>query len=196
MTSPVPQAAGPTGAGAPEGPELELKTAMQGLARDFADFQTDLTRKLSQTEERLTMLDRKTAPSPARPMLASADAGEMLHHKAFDAYLRRGDEAPMRGLEIETKGLNTMQPVDGGYLVDPETAASIQSVLSATASIRAIASVVTVEASSFDVLVDHSDVSTGWATESDPVAESDTPKIDRIPITLHELSAMPKASQR
>ena len=196
MTSPVPQAAGPTGAGAPEGHELELKTAMQGLAQDFAEFQTDLTRKLSQTEERLTMLDRKTAPSPARPMLASADAGEMLHHKAFDAYLRRGDEAPMRGLEIETKGLNTMQPVDGGYLVDPETAASIQSVLSATASIRAIASVVTVEASSFDVLVDHSDVSTGWATESDPVAESGTPKIDRIPITLHELSAMPKASQR
>ncbi len=195
MTTPVPMAAGPTGAGAPEGLELELKTAMQGVAQDFAGYAADLSQKLSQTEERLTMLESKTH-TPARPVLSQADGSDMLHHKAFDAYLRHGDEAPMRGLEIETKGLNTMQPVDGGYLVDPETAAAIRSVLTSTASIRAIASVVTVEATSFDVLVDHTDVSTGWATETGTVAESDTPKIDRIPIRLHELSAMPKASQR
>ncbi len=196
MTDPAPQAAGPSGADAPEAPELEIKTALHDFAQEFAEFQTELTRKLSQTEERLTMLDRKTALSPARPVLAQADAGETLHHKAFDAYLRRGDEAPMRGLEIETKGLSTLQAADGGYLVDPETAETIRSTLASTASIRAIASVVTVEATSFDVLIDHSDVSTGWATEASTIAESDTPKIDRIPIRLHELSAMPKASQR
>ncbi len=196
MTTPVPPAAGQSGAAAPTAPDLELKTAMQGFAQDFSAFQTELTRKLSQQEERLTMLDRKTALSPARPVLSSTDAGETLHHKAFDAYLRRGDDAPMRGLEIETKGLNTLQAADGGYLVDPETAEAIRSVLSSTASIRAISSVVTVESTSFDVLVDHTDVSTGWVTETSTIAESDTPKIDRIPIRLHELSAMPKASQR
>jgi len=46
------------------------------------------------------------------------------------------------------------------------------------------------------VLVDHTDISSGWATESGNLAESDTPTIDRISIRLHELSAMPKASQR
>ena len=196
MTTPVPLAAGQSGAGAPEDPELEIKAALNDFAQEFSAFQAELTRKISQTEERLTMLDRKTALSPARPVLAQADAGETLHHKAFDAYLRRGDEAPMRGLELETKGLSTLQAADGGYLVDPETAETIRSTLASTASIRAIASVVTVEATSFDVLVDHSDVSTGWATEASTIAESDTPKIDRIPIRLHELSAMPKASQR
>ena len=196
MTDPVPMAPGQTGTALPVADGLELKSAMQGFAQDFDAFQAEITRKLSQTEERLTMLDRKTAFTPARPVLSQADAGETLHHKAFDAYLRRGDEAPMRGLEIETKGLNTLTPVDGGYLVDPQTAESIKSTLSATASIRAIATVVTVEASSFDVLIDHSDVASGWATEADEIEPTATPKIDRIPVRLHELSAMPKASQR
>ena len=53
-----------------------------------------------------------------------------------------------------------------------------------------------VEATSFDVLVDHTDVGTGWATETATLTESDTPQIDRITIPLHELSALPKASQR
>ena len=80
--------------------------------------------------------------------------------------------------------------------MDPATAATIRGVLHNAASIRAIASVVMVESSSFDVLVDHTDISSGWATESGNLAESDTPTIDRISIRLHELSAMPKASQR
>jgi HK97 family phage major capsid protein len=39
-------------------------------------------------------------------------------------------------------------------------------------------------------------VGAGWATENGSLAETDTPQIDRITIPLHELSALPKASQR
>ena len=54
-----------------------------------------------------------------------------------------------------------------------------------------------VEATSFDVLVDHTDVGYGWASEKRTAdRETGTPQIDRITIPLHELSAMPKASQR
>ncbi len=53
-----------------------------------------------------------------------------------------------------------------------------------------------VEATSYDVLVDHSDIGSGWATETAAAAETGTPQIDRITIPLHELSALPKASQR
>ena len=85
---------------------------------------------------------------------------------------------------------------DGGYLVDPVTAGQIVGVLRSSASIRAIANVVTVEASAFDVLVDHTDIGSGWATETGAVAETGTPQVDRISIPLHELSALPKTSQR
>lgn len=173
----------------------DMKSAMVGFMSDFKGFQDDIQLKFKTQEERLTMLDRKTMIT-GRPALAMASEAEAPHQKAFNAYLRSGDDDALRGLELEGKALGTSVSADGGYLVDPQTAETIKSTLSSTASIRSIANVVNVEATSFDVLIDHSEMGAGWATETGGVAETDTPQIDRISIPLHELSALPKASQR
>ena len=173
----------------------DLTQAMSGFLQEFRGFQEGVKVKLQQTEERMTMLDRKTLRA-VRPHLAASEDTAAPHQKAFGGYLRTGDDSALRGLLPESKALSTTVNSDGGYLVDPQTAETVKSVLQSTASIRAVASVVTVEASSFDVLIDHSDTGAGWATETDPTAESSTPAIDRITIALHELSALPKASQR
>jgi HK97 family phage major capsid protein len=128
--------------------------------------------------------------------LAHAASEDAPHQKAFAAYLRSGDDDGLRGLEMEGKAMGTSVAADGGYLVDPQTADTIQNTLSSTASIRSIAAVVNVDATSYDVLVDHSEMGAGWATETSTVGDTDTPKIERISIPLHELSALPKASQR
>ena len=141
------------------------------------------------------MLDRKSL-SRARPVLSAAAAVEAPHQKAFEAYVRNGDDDALRGLELESKAMSSAVAGDGGYLVDPQTSETIKSVLKSTASIRQIASVVNVEATSYDVLVDRTDTGAGWATETDPSGETGTPTIERITIPLHELSALPKASQR
>jgi HK97 family phage major capsid protein len=143
----------------------------------------------------MNKLDRKTLMA-ARPSLAVAAEMDAPHQKAFAAYLRSGDDDGLRGLDMEGKAMNTSVAADGGYLVDPQTSDTIKGTLSATASIRAIASVVTVDASSYDVLVDHTDMGAGWATETGGLTETDSPQIDQISIPLHELSALPKASQR
>ena len=176
-------------------PAQDARQAVNGFVSDFKGFQADIQTKLQQTEERLNMLDRKTNTALRTPLAGATDMGAP-HQKAFNAYLRSGDDDALRGLEVEVKGLSTVVNSDGGYLVDPQTSDTVKSVLNATASIRAIASVVHVEATSYDVLVDHSDVGTGWATETSTVTEGATPQIDRITIPLHELSALPKASQR
>ncbi|MCK8462577.1 phage major capsid protein [Aliiroseovarius sp. S1339] len=163
---------------------------------DINTFHDDISTKLQQQEERLTMLDRKSQITAARPHLAAAADLEAPHQKAFEAYLRSGDDDALRGLELEGKAMSTAVAGDGGYLVDPQTAATIQSVLKSTASLRAVSNVVNVEATSYDVLVDHSDVGSGWATETGSTVETGTPSIERITIPLHELSALPKASQR
>jgi HK97 family phage major capsid protein len=176
-------------------PTEEVSMAVRGFVTDFRGFQSDIEAKLQQTEERMTQLDRNMAVTRRTP-LGAAEGAEAPHQKAFGAYLRNGDDAALRGLELEGKSLSTAVNSEGGYLVDPQTAEQVQSVLRASASVRAIASVVRVEATSFDVLVDHTDVGAGWSTEAGPQAETDTPQIDRITIPLHELSALPKASQR
>ncbi|MCB4379437.1 phage major capsid protein [Synechococcus sp. MU1644] len=176
-------------------PAQEVAEAVTGFVTEFKGFQADFQTKLQQTEERLTMLDRKNMTAARTPLAGAVDAGAP-HQKAFNAYLRSGEDDGLRGLELEGKSLSTAVNSDGGYLVDPRTSETVKSVLNATASIRSIASVVNVEATSFDVLVDHTDVGAGWATETATQAETDTPTIDRITIPLHELSALPKASQR
>jgi len=176
-------------------PAEEVRQAVNGFVTEFKGFQTEIETKLQQTEERMTMLDRKMT-LPARTPLSAANDTAAPHQVAFQAYLRNGDDDGLRGLELEGKSMSTAVNSDGGYLVDPQTSERVQSVLNTTASIRAIAAVVQVEATSYDVLVDDTDVGAGWATETDPTVETDTPQIDRITIALHELSALPKASQR
>lgn len=183
------------GEGVSGAPAEEAKAALRGFLGEFKGFQDEMTSRLQQQEERLTMLDRKSLIA-GRPVLSTAADLDVPHRKAFAAYLRSGDDDGLRGLVLEGKALNTQVSAEGGFLVDPETSDRIRGVLKATASLRAIASVVNVEAASFDVLVDHTDLGSGWASETAALTETGTPQIDRISIPLHELAAMPKASQR
>ena len=176
-------------------PMREVTQAVSAFLGEFRDFQGEIELKLQQTEERLTMLDRKTHHA-ARPHLAAENDSGAPHRKACHDYLRSGDDDGLRGLEFEQKALSTVVNSDGGFLVDPQTAEQVQSVLYSAASLRAVAQVVHVEATSYDVLIDHADLGAGWASETAATAETDTPQIDRISIPLHELSALPKASQR
>lgn len=173
----------------------EVKAAVSGFLKEFKGFQDEVKSTLKQQEERLTMLNAKTMTYGRPALSAVTDAGAP-HQKAFNAYLRSGDDDGLRGLVLEGKAMSTAVAADGGYLVDPQTADRIRSLLFATSSLRSVANVVQVEATSFDVLVDRSEVGSGWATEVAATTETATPIIERISIKLHELSAMPKASQR
>jgi HK97 family phage major capsid protein len=189
MSTPETTSRGEDGLSSPQSAAEEVKTALAGLVGD-------ITHQLKKQEERLTMLDRKSLSQSRRPALATRVEDEAPHQKAFNAYLRTGEDGALRGLDLEGKAMSTAVAGDGGFLVDPQTSASIQSVLRGAASLRQIANVVNVEATSYDVLIDSTETGAGWATETASTAETATPTIDRISIPLHELSALPKISQR
>jgi len=168
----------------------EVKTALHG-------FVGDITHELKKQEERLNMLSAKSTQTPTRrPALATSADVEAPHQKAFESYVRNGDDDALRGLEFEGKAMSTAVAGDGGYLVDPQTSASIQSVLRSTASLRQVAKIVNIEATTYDVLIDSTEAGAGWASETAASVETSTPTIERISIPLHELSALPKISQR
>lgn len=181
--------------GAGSAPMAEVKTAIGGFLSEFNQFQDDMNAKLQKQEERITMLNTKTTFF-ARPALSTEVDTQAPHKLALKSYLRCGDDDALRGLELEGKGMNTAVNAEGGYLVDPQTSEMIQSVLRSSSSLRSVATVVNVEASSFDVLIDSTETGAGWADEVSSTTETDTATIERISIPLHELSALPKASQR
>ena len=176
-------------------PGADVTAAMAGFLKEFNTFQAQVKTAMQQQDERMTMLNAKTM-TYGRPALSAQADADVPHKKAFGAYLRCGDDDGLRGLVLEGKALSTAIAADGGYLVDPQTADTIRSMLMSTSSLRSVGNVVQVDATSFDVLIDRSEVGSGWATEAGPQTESATPTIERISIKLHELSAMPKASQR
>ena len=179
----------------PSHPGAEVKSAIAGFLNSFKGYQDEVKTSFQQQEERMTMLDRKTM-TYARPNLSASTELDLSHKKALGAYLRTGDDDGLRGLTLEGKAMSTAVSADGGYLLNPQMSANIESMLSSTASLRSIANVVQIDASSYDVIVDNTDVGSGWQSEISSVAETSTPNINRISIKLNDLSAMPKASQR
>ncbi|WP_375172652.1 phage major capsid protein [Pseudooceanicola sp.] len=179
----------------PPAPATEIKTAVAGFVAEFKSFRDQMTDRMKQQESRMTMLDRKTLAG-ARPALAREADAAAPHQKAFNAYLRSGEDEGLRGLHLEGKAMSSAVAADGGYLVDPQTSQAIQGVLNSAASLRQVANVVEVEATSYDVLVDTTEVGSGWVTETGSLSETDTSTMDRISIPLFELAALPKASQR
>lgn len=163
---------------------------------EFKAFARDIHARLQQQDDRMTRLDRKQALAAHRPELSVTAEREAPHGKAFAAYLRSGDDGSLRSLEIEGKAMSAGSGTDGGYLVSPQVAGGIASVLRSAASIRAVARVVQVEASTFDIIIDRGDLGAGWATESDAATETTTGTLQKVSVPVHELAAMPKVTQR
>ena len=173
----------------------EAKAAAAEFLKGFKTFKDDLSKRMTEMTNRIDALGVKSHET-RRPVLEARAAEGMPHQKALAAYVRQGDEGALRALDLGTKGMNTAVAAEGGYLVDPRTAAQVESVLSSGGSLRAIARVVQVEAGAYDVLVDHAELGAGWIDEVTAVGETAGPVFERISIPLHELSASPRASQR
>ncbi|MEM1299874.1 MAG: phage major capsid protein [Pseudomonadota bacterium] len=172
----------------------EAKSAATEFLSTFRTFKDDMSRSMTEMGQRIDTLDRKAA-DVRRPALSASAIDELPHKKAFSAYVRTGDDDGLRVLDVEAKGIYSVTG-DGGLLVDPGTADTIQGVLQSGASLRAISRVVNVESSSYDVLADHGEIGFDWTSEGATFTETTAAAVERISIPLHELSAAPQATQR
>ncbi|MDO5604290.1 MAG: phage major capsid protein [Paracoccus sp. (in: a-proteobacteria)] len=175
-----------------QGAPGELKGALLGFVEELKGFRQDIRQKLDAQDDRMSMFERKTALRARSPLSAEANP-EAPHQKAFSAYLRSGDDSGLRGLAVEEKAMTTAS--DGGFLVAPQMSEQVRVSLSNAASIRALANVVTVESGSYEILVERDELASAW-TDEDEATDTAPAGVERVTIQLHELSAMPKASQR
>ncbi|SOE17472.1 HK97 family phage prohead protease/HK97 family phage major capsid protein,TIGR01554 [Hoeflea halophila] len=118
------------------------------------------------------------APSPVR--------------QAFDAYVRRGDEAGLR--QAELKAMSAGSDPDGGYLVPDELDSEIGRRLSELSPIRSIATVRQVSGAVLKKPFALDGMATGWVGETDARPQTAAPQLAELQFPTMELYAMPAAT--
>lgn len=127
----------------------------------------------------------------ARPDLGRGGAPSAVR-QAFDAYVRRGDEAGLR--QAELKAMSAGSDADGGYLVPDELDSEIGRRLSELSPIRSIAMVRQVSGAVLKKPFALDGMATGWVGETDARPETATPQLAELQFPTMELYAMPAAT--
>ncbi|WP_138423713.1 phage major capsid protein [Maritimibacter alexandrii] len=171
---------------------------LKGKSADYVDNQkfdkmkADIAAGLE--AEQKSMMERleKVETAGNRPGAPGGpdEAKDAAYNASFVDYLRKGEEGP----ELKSMATNTAE--GGGFMVSPTIRAGIQTRHRRTSPIRMLATVEQFSGASYDVLIDRDDLGYEWAGETGSRSETNTPTVNRISIVLHELSAMPKVSQR
>jgi HK97 family phage major capsid protein len=133
----------------------------------------------------------------ARPPLASERSATQTHdareHKAaFDTYVRSGESAGLRALEV--KAMSVGSNPDGGYTVPVEIEKQIGERVAAISPIRLIAGVQEISGNVYKKPFMTTGPAVGWVGETDARTQTASPVLDSISFPAMELYAMPAAT--
>lgn len=112
---------------------------------------------------------------------------------AHNRFLRK-DELHMEPDELKSLSVGTDS--DGGYVVMPERSDRIVTRIFESSPIRQVAAVETISTDSLELLVDKDQAAFGWVAEKETRPETDTPKLAKQVIPVHEMYANPAATQK
>ena len=110
--------------------------------------------------------------------------------KAFGDYLRKG-----RMSDFITKSLST-DAGEAGVSVVNTLNTKIISEINAKSVMRKLASIETISTSALDLIIEDGKFNSGWIGEVEQRPVTDTPKLKKKTISVHELYAQPKATQK
>jgi HK97 family phage major capsid protein len=156
------------------------------VEQKLARLDAEMNRKLEQ-------LQMKAARPTLAPETKVVTGFEQREHKAaFDRYIRSGETAGLR--ELEVKALTVGSNPDGGYTVPEEIERQIGARLATISPIRSIAGVRTIGGNVYKKPFMISGPAVGWVGETDPRTQTATPILDSLSFPAMELYAMPAAT--
>ena len=169
----------------------------KGYADPVLEQQVDRVAKeiqnLTEVKARLERVETKLErPALDQHLNVKADQITLERKEAVVNYLRKG-EGFLTPQEI--KLLATDSDPDGGYWMTSEISnQAIQKVFE-TSPMRNIATVETISTDALEIPEDLNEADSGWTSERSTRTETNTPQIGVRRIPVHELYAMPKATQ-
>ena len=179
----------------------QVKRMEQGVDKLKADIDT-LFKKASRPQiaagdAKSVEIETKANLEVAAWVGADGDATKGAAHRvaykaAFDRMVRRGKDALSHD---EVKTLSVGSSPDGGFYVEPARADFIVQRLRETSAMRDLATVQSISAPSLKIPVDRDDVGYEWVGEQSTRNATTTAQVGEMEIPVHEVSAMPKATQ-
>lgn len=116
------------------------------------------------------------------------------YKRAFFSYCRTFDDKLLGADEL--KALQVGSDPAGGYWVPADTGGRIVARVYDLSPIRQIASVQPISTDRLEGVGDINDITSGWVGETQARTETNTPDVGKYDIPVHEMYAMPKASQK
>ena len=196
-------------------PGSDAQDVYDAMMRTFEEYKSENDGRLKAIEERKgdVLNDEKLARidaalnvhqqqldaislKDARPALEGRrgvqDASAREHKSAFDDYVRSGEVAGLRALEM--KAMSIASNPDGGYLVPPELETEIGQRLANISPIRGLASVRAISSTVYKKPFMVTGPGSGWVGESDPRTQTASPVLDALSFPAMELYAQPAAT--
>jgi len=140
--------------------------------------------------DELTLKSARPSLGGERATVRSQDAIE--HKAAFEGYMRSGESAGLRALEL--KAMSVGSNPDGGYVVPVEIEQAIGRRLTALSPIRSIAGRREISGSVYKKPFMTAGPAVGWVGETGSRTQTASPTLDSLSFPAMELYAMPAAT--
>lgn len=200
----------------PPGMAPEIKEAFEGFIGTWKTFQEkveteikelkagkkdavtqDEIKKLNDSLDQQQKTIEKLQLRQERTPLDNGDnheAPEAVEYKrGFDRFMRKGQEDGLR--DLEQKAVSAGTDPDGGYVVPETIDRDILRIQTELSDVRQIASLRQIGGPSFIKPINLGGSGYGWVGEKDTRPETSTPALARLEFPVHELYAMPAATQ-
>lgn len=198
---------------------MELKDLIEEQGKAFHEFKAANDKRLAEIEktgkaaedtiakvetinkdlDRVAEALKELAAKVKRPQILAADGKTVLtqeqvdHKKGFGAYMRKGQENGLR--ELEEKTMFVGSDPDGGFWVPEDTSGRIVAKIYEISDIRRLASVQNISTDALTGAIDNEQANYGWVGEQQARPATGTPKTGQWRIPVHEMYAMPEATQ-
>ena len=175
--------------------ELKAKAdgkAVSALEEKTARINADLD-KLGQLVEDLAKKSNRIG-GPAEEM----EALQAEHRKAYDQWLRKGDDSALLEMERKTdpRYINVGTQSEGGYAVPIEQDRNIMRLVTDQVVMRKLARVMSMSTEDYRKLVNLGGTDSGWVGETSARPNTNTPTFTQITPIFGEIYANPEVTQK
>jgi HK97 family phage major capsid protein len=191
---------------------MEIEKKFEELGKAFEDFKklnddrikkntSDLVEKTEKANAEITRLQEEIKAmqtAAARTQHGGSQGDEKGQRDEKAAKYKEAFAKWAKGQinDVELKAMSVDSDEDGGFLVTPEVSSEIVKKVFESSPMRQVASVQSISTDSLEILEDLDEVASGWVTETQARAATNTSKIKKIAIPVHELHASPTITQK